>query len=796
MKTKLPLKRVIQGSILVLLLLLLLAFWPFKLIRPWKYVGTVDSASQTIVANEGTIMQQFVPENEYLETIRFYIYNENPEELADAELEVRFFDAAMQVFDTVTVELGKEKLPGLCTVRLRGSWEPGTVYYFSLENPGAELLLSMSDGVNLDVEYGYRVFWGLPRYLVIAAILFAAGAVLVALTELLCRNRKEQLRTDLILRIPAGALATGISLWAMLAVFPGKCFGSQVLDILFYELGILLFGAGSLYALLFTCGQPDRETVPLKEMISKIPLLLQTLAFAGVMKGCTDYLNALRSFDQYSARNITIACFALAILCSFTKKELLTWYNAVYCLVAAGVSIWYCLGNNQDAESLYLAKGTALGYALWGLILLNVIRNLIPERRRWRSLSKGYTAALFGLLLLFVINRHEKEWTIQLLVGLLLFVARLIQNGGRERYLRSFVNGVFVQFVAISISAWLYRPFHFYTHVRYPGMFHTVTMGAVYDCLVLILAIACFLIKYAEKKQLKKCIPELSMVGLSFSFLMLTVSRTGLFTAAFLGLLLIGVTAFTEYRDGWKKTVKRTGVLVFAFAAFFVMNFTACRIAPAVYNEPKTYDIEWFQDSIKKGEAWDSFRYITVEKFFLLFDAKMSYYSDEDENIGNWQNTQTADTAQEDVSGNGKLLTSDKAGLGGSTDYTNGRMDVYKKYLAELNWTGHPYVELKEADGGTISHAHNAYIQVAYDFGIGTGICFLLFCVLMGARSLCYYAKHRGEREAAVPAVVIGVFGICGLVEWVMIPYIPTGFALFFILALLTPKLQEGEGEQ
>ena len=74
LKTKLPLKRVIQGSILVLMLMAVLAFWPLKLIRPFRYVGTIDPDSKTIMVNEGTIMQQFVPENEYLETIRFYIY--------------------------------------------------------------------------------------------------------------------------------------------------------------------------------------------------------------------------------------------------------------------------------------------------------------------------------------------------------------------------------------------------------------------------------------------------------------------------------------------------------------------------------------------------------------------------------------------------------------------------------------------------------------------------------------------------------------------------------------------------
>ena len=47
------------------------------------------------------------------------------------------------------------------------------------------------------------------------------------------------------------------------------------------------------------------------------------------------------------------------------------------------------------------------------------------------------------------------------------------------------------------------------------------------------------------------------------------------------------------------------------------------------------------------------------------------------------------------------------------------------------------------------------------------------------------------EHAGIVPVAVIGVFGICGLVEWVMLPYIPTGFALFFVLILLMPKIKD-----
>ena len=80
---------------------------------------------------------------------------------------------------------------------------------------------------------------------------------------------------------------------------------------------------------------------------------------------------------------------------------------------------------------------------------------------------------------------------------------------------------------------------------------------------------------------------------------------------------------------------------------------------------------------------------------------------------------------------------------------------------------------------------------MAYDFGIGAGIYFLLFCVVFGIRSIYYYSRHKGEKAGIVQVAVIGVFGICGLVEWVMLPYIPTGFALFFVLVLLMPKIKD-----
>ena len=420
-------------------------------------------------------------------------------------------------------------------------------------------------------------------------------------------------------------------------------------------------------------------------------------------------------------------------------------------------------------------------------VLYHLFLNIRRKRNIFKDISPVYSIMLLLLLAEFIRSRNGKQWPVTWFILWLLFALRLLDRGGRERYLGNFVNGVFLHFTGICIYAWLHRPFHFYTHTRYPGVFHTVTSSAVYDCFVLVLALSVFLVKYARTKKISLCLKELWVFGLAGGFMLLTASRTGLYAAAVLAGLLIVVTSFTEFKDGILKALLRTGLLLLTLAGFFVGTFTACRIVPAVYNKPQTFEIEWFQDSIKEGEDWNSFRYITVRKFLAVFDAKLTYYDKE-----HTAQEDAASETQEGVTGfSSPELTEEKEGIGGNTDYTNGRMEIYRKYLSLLNWKGHSDVAVQGDNGKMIAHAHNAYIQVAYDFGIGAGIYFLLFCVVFGIRSIYYYSRHKGEKAGIVPVAVIGVFGICGLVEWVMLPYIPTGFALFFILVLLMPKIKD-----
>ena len=793
MKNRISLKRTIQMTICILAFLAVFLVWPLKLIRPWQYMGEINKESEMIVMSDGTIIQQIIPVNDYLRSVSFYIYNEDVSDMEGSVFYVRLFDANMNRLEYNPITISSETIPGMITIPMRGEWKTGQIYYISIESRGAELLLSMEDGVNVDFLYGYRVFFSHKQYLLIGLCILMVAVALCGITELIFRKKRDR-KTDIsmIWRLPMAALAVAGALFAAYNVFPAKKLATETVDVIFYEVGILLFLTFSLYCLLRKRPDTEERKITFEECAAKLPGILQSVCFAGVMLGCVRYLNALSSFDQKIASNLTLACFALAVLCSFSKKEIFNVHQPVYVGFATAVSIWYCMQHAVDEESLVVARGTAVACSLWGMIALNVIHNLIinikNKRKLWKEISPVYSIMLLLLLAEFVRSRNGKEWPIVLLIVWMVFALRVIdQKGSREKYLTNFVNGVFIHFIGISIYTWLHRPFHFYTHTRYPGVFHTVTSAAVYDCFVMVLAMAVFLIQYAKKRKLSLCLKEIWIFGLAAGFMLLTASRTGFFAAGILCALLLIVTAFTEFKDGIVKLLMRAGLLLLIMLAFFVGTFTACRIIPTVYNKPQTYEIEWFLDSIKEGEEWDSFRYITVRKFLAVFDAKLSYYDTGQADASG----QTEGVREESNTYASPELTEEKEGIGGNVDYSNGRMDIYKKYLSLLDWKGHKDVAILGDDGKMIAHAHNAYIQVAYDFGIGAGIYFLIFCVVFGIRSILYYAKNRGEQAGIIPVAVIGTFGVCGLVEWVMLPYIPTGFALFFVLILLMPKIKE-----
>lgn len=788
MQTTISLKRAMQSAVVLLALLLLLAMWPFSQIKHTQSFGTLDTETMEIVYSEGQLMQKFIPRTTGLHYLTVYLANE--EAKADDYFMFTLYDENQKVLDWKEIFVGKLSLPGECRITIGEELIPGCTYYYTIDNAyGFEVQIGVRDSgeipeeakeayfdgvadpwVVMDTMYTYQNPLSIKRLLFYCGCTLAAGAVLCFLIEKGMRKNTRQVRADAGIRLAAAIPVTAAALWAAWQVFPLRRFSMAMVDIVFYEAGIWLTLAFLLYGFLHK-REVQKSTISIQEIAAKAPAFLQSLAFVVVLQGATRYVNALRNHDQAMGKGIVLLGFALVILCGFGKNEILNWYNGIYIFPAGFLAVRYATQAFETADMAEEAPLYAWAYFLWGFVVLNAIRLLFKKGKQ--KICIWYGIILFVTFAELIRSRGVWKWPVEMALFWGLFAIRVISKGKGREYLYRFSNGTLLHYLGISIYAMLYRPFHYYYYIRYPGIFHTVTMASVYFMLVLAVALVRFLAAYRKNRSFKKCWKEVGLLGMITAQQLLTLSRTGLLAMAVLLPVLFILTTVTEFKDGIRGLAKRVGVYLIASVSFFIMLFTTYRIVPAVVSKPFIYEIEYFRGSVLPGEEWDSLWFATVPRFFGMAEERISYSGTNAGNAG--------------TTGESGIQGEQTAPVSALSKYSNGRIDIFKAYLAKLDWKGHDSVSLLADNGELLSHAHNSFLQTAYDYGILAGIFFLVFCILAGIRSMMYYKYHKDEETGLLPMAVLLIFGVCGMVERVFFPYYAIGFAFLFILVLLLP---------
>ncbi len=118
--------------------------------------------------------------------------------------------------------------------------------------------------------------------------------------------------------------------------------------------------------------------------------------------------------------------------------------------------------------------------------------------------------------------------------------------------------------------------------------------------------------------------------------------------------------------------------------------------------------------------------------------------------------------------------------------YTNGRLEIFRLYYNNLNKAGHDDMGIMEPNGHYNVHAHNIYLQVAYDHGIYVGVIFILLGVGTLVQAAVYYHRRKEDRVcAALPLALLILFAVAGLTEWIFHPCSSIAFCLLLTMAPL-----------
>ena len=818
-------RQAICGTVWIIVLCAVFSLWPLRLV---KETVVSDSNKQMVMESEtivsGNVVQQmFIAQYDHLKNMDIYFTDGKVGE----EFNFVLYDAGMSmIMQQVITTDDMEAIPGFCTVQVNIDAEVGMEYYFVIQGMDAPFRVAYENTEDSGNIYNGTLYYGnvedtehcmiaayeyeMPlrkgKTLLCIGLLVPAGILVTYLSGRYYDKRPEKnilVTVEQTVKAVCNPLVVIAGVAALIAVWPCRLFTTDVVSIIFYEAGIILAALVLLYAVNHDRTGFASDRTLLDILKADWQNYLQSALFAGAIWACCNYMNALFEMMHTVAFRQMLIFLALAVLVTYRSKDIFNLINLLYAVAAVIIGLRYYsasasdMGNPEEMEILALKLTIWMGI-LAGLVIIGTIRFLV--RRQIRDISIWYCllAAVFFVCIIWY--RNTRVWPIYLVCAFGLFYLNMAAWGKKEFLLRNICNGILIHFVVMVVYCLMHRPYMFFIYYRYPFIFHTVTITGVYLALVVTAALVKFLDAYRRQPRLARVYKELIVLGISSVYLILTLSRTGYLAVLAMAAVMIPVMCFS-HRHRWRSMLQSIGMMILAASLCFPVTFTAQRIIPAIAAEPELHEIEDLPAEIVHGRYMDSQYYMTIQRFIQVFQMKILgipeekslkaalIRSDAGETV---VQNKLLDRTKEILLASAEGVTGNVTGAAGAEDfgeedsYTNGRMEIFRLYYGNLNKVGHDEMGIMKPDGQFIFHAHNIYLQVAYDHGIYVGIMFILLGAGTLVQAVIYYHKRKEDRVcAALPLAILILFAVAGLTEWIFHPCNPVAYCLLMTMAPL-----------
>lgn len=822
-------RQAVCGTVWIVAVCVALALWPLRLVNE---TIVSDSNKQMVMESEEitsdyVVQQMFIAQYDRLKNIDIYFTDGTVGE----EFNFVLYDAAMnRIMQQIICTEDMEAIPGYCRVQVNIDTEVGREYYYLLQGVDCAFRVAYEDreasgniysgtlyyGNVEDTDhciitsYEYEVPLRKGRTLVCDALFVLSGIMVTVFTGRYYRRKPEKntlLTVERTMRAVCSPLVIAAGAAACIAVYPCRLFTTNTASIIFYEASIVLTVGILLYAVNHNRTGLATDRTILGLLKENWQNYLQSVLFAGAIWACCNYMNGLYEIHHTVAYRQLLIFFALSVIVTYKAKDLWNLLNLAYLVLAAFVGFRYynrtasALENPEELEIL-VVKLTVWAGILAGFVVIGTIRFLI--RGQVRNLSVWY-CVLVGIFFALIIRyRNTRGWPVYLVCSFVLFYLNMAAWEKKGALLRNICNGILFHFGAMVLYCLLHRPYMFFQYYRYPFIFHTVTMSAVYLAMAVCAAMVKFLDAYRKRRQFAAVYKELLVFGVSAVYLLLTLSRTGYLAIVVTAVIMVPVACFS-LRRRWRCILNSIGMMLLAAVLCFPMTFTAQRMIPAVAASPKTHEIEELPVEIMHGRYMDSYYYITIQRFIQVFQMKILGIPEEK----SLRAIYMVSDAAEEMQGNslfideGKILVASSQDMAAGSEsydsdaqeqhpeeeesYTNGRLEIFKLYYENLNRVGHDDMGIMEPNGNYNVHAHNIYLQVAYDHGIYVGFVFIVLGAGTLVQSAVYFHKRRTDREcAALPLALLILFAVAGLTEWI---FHPCNSIAFCLLLTMTPLL-------
>lgn len=817
--------KAIQTVIIIIAVILLLSLWPFRL---WHETVTTSVSAETgtvtdVINEENTVLQTITAQYDHMDTMQLYL---GADSVGDS-FYVRILDEQWQQVCEEKVMIDQENLPGYQDVLIDIDMEVNKMYYIILQGNDSQIYVgceyapladmpylgtlyysdSPMEGMSLAANYNYGVPLRKTSVLLLGLAILGAAALLILAVRIYYRKKEDKLITvERAFKYTMNPVVAVGTLIGLVAVLKGAM-GHYVLDNTVFFISVLLLSAILFYGINHNRDGQD-AIFTLDYLKTHIGDLFQSVCIAGAIAGCCEYMSGLYDIHHAVAERKEMLWFAFAVIAMFKWKEIVNIYNAVYLAAAGAYGYHYFqshLTEDMDDLNRQVLKYTVWIAVLLGLVVIRTIIGLFKKKLTgpvfWYA---GLLAVFFALIIIF---RNGRWWSVAMVVAFTLFYLNYGMWEHKERLLVNVARGVALQFIWATGYALLHRPFVTFRTARYTHIFHTVTITASYLTMVECVAVVIFLYKFAKSPKLKDVWKELTFVGVVSSYMIFTMARTGYFAVGVAVLFALIVMAAGKGLEKCKNFGKSLGWLILSVVICLPVTFTAQRTVPALVSEPYLYEIEYamnYPEEVLRGKKLDSLEYMRVGRFIDVFCEKIfgipegtldiygeikeyrrTHDSEGEEIPGVADSSQLVASLYFEPDSQDGLIQDDPQ----KEDYTNGRLDIFRSYIEQLNMTGHEEMGALLENGEIATHAHNIYLQVAYDHGIWVGIVFVLVGIATFVSACLYYHRKKDTTVyASLPAVVTVAVAVAGMVEWIFHLSNPCGFILMLVITPLVFK--------
>lgn len=727
--------------IIAMAAILFLAIWPLEFIQQ-KYVtksNEIIAMESDPVNVERNITQMFVGEGGELSAVDLYVCND----MRGETITFRLYDSGYnEIFNTFHVVKDNQKYPDFVHIPVGYDLEKDMEYYFTLEGLTEDMTVAYEDReTSTAIVNGFMSYGGveIQRYNVVIRYEYSnpfvwwqvilLGALLVAATFGMCKLINVLFTKKFADR--------DVKVHAVIRVVLNPIVIVDGLVLLYMIFPGRKFGTGALnYA--FYGG-------------SVLLLIVLALFLVNVKRTGQGPLIDVALLKECWPEYLMSICFA--------------------------VVFWYCYEYMNGLYEIH-HEHAQTRLIIW--FILGLLCTFLKKSWRPKKICVFY-AIFFSLLMsLMIIFRNGRTWGIVMTILFVLFYTRMWTWDGSKNILRILADGLTLNFIYMVIYSLLHRPYHRFIFYRYGLGYHTVTSAAVYLSLIVSVLLVRAFLKYRETGSIVRSWLELVLLGTGNVYLLLTLSRNGFLAVGVTGIFIMILMACLEEKGKWKALGQYFAITAISLCIMFPIVFTLTRIMPAIANEPVLSEVELTGHHIKKGEPSDSRLYMDIKHFY---------------NVGIYKvfGVNSADFATEIFVVDDSVLvasTDDELSMDSLNNVSNGRLDIFKAYIANWNLTGHKDMNITMPNGELMVHAHNVYLQVIHDHGLITGIVFVLFGVLSFVLLMIQLIKERNVMLVYAVAIILA-FAVSGVAEWNF--HLCNAFGISIFMAVTPLLFKSGE---